>query len=58
MRNCPIINADDNNLFMAPFEATEILESIKACAGYKAPGPDGTPWLYSVRVGKLLVMIW
>lgn len=24
-----------------PFEAQEILESIKACAGDNAPGPDG-----------------
>lgn len=26
---------------MALFEPQEILDSIKACAGHKAPGPDG-----------------
>lgn len=41
MRNCPKIDEIDGNFLGAPFEAEEILESIKACAGDKAPGPDG-----------------
>ncbi|WMV14449.1 hypothetical protein MTR67_007834 [Solanum verrucosum] len=41
MIGCPTIDEDDNNQLMAPFEAQEILEGIKACAGDKAPGPDG-----------------
>ncbi|WMV34092.1 hypothetical protein MTR67_027477 [Solanum verrucosum] len=41
MRNCPRINEIDGKFLEAPFEAEEILESIKACAGDKAPGPDG-----------------
>lgn len=41
MRGCPRINIEDCNLLEAPFEEQEILESIKACAGDKAPGPDG-----------------
>lgn len=41
MHNCPIIHEEENNLFQAPFEKQEILESIKACADDKAPGPEG-----------------
>ena len=41
MRECPMIDENDNNQLMAPFEAQEIIECIKACAGDKAPGPDG-----------------
>ncbi|WMV40485.1 hypothetical protein MTR67_033870 [Solanum verrucosum] len=40
MIGCPMIDEDDNNQLMAPFEAQEILEGIKACVGDKAPGPD------------------
>ena len=41
MENCPRISVGDNSMMEAPFEPHEILESIKACAGDKAPGPDG-----------------
>ena len=41
MRNCPMIHEEEKKLLLAPFEVQEILESIKACAGDKAPGPDG-----------------
>ncbi|KAG5617007.1 hypothetical protein H5410_016831 [Solanum commersonii] len=41
MIGCPTIDKDDTNQLMAPFKAQEILEGIKACAGDKAPGPDG-----------------
>ncbi|WMV44404.1 hypothetical protein MTR67_037789 [Solanum verrucosum] len=41
MRNYPRVDEIDGNFLEAPFEAEEILESIKACAGDKAPGPDG-----------------
>ncbi|KAF3645754.1 putative COP9 signalosome complex subunit 4-like [Capsicum annuum] len=41
VRNCPMIGEEENSLLMAPFGQQEILESIKACAGDKAPGPDG-----------------
>ncbi|XP_047260794.1 uncharacterized protein LOC124894084, partial [Capsicum annuum] len=41
MRNCPMIGEEENSLLMALFWQQEILESIKACAGDKAPGPDG-----------------
>ena len=37
----PKIDEIDGNFLEAPLEAEEILESIKACAGDKAPGPDG-----------------
>ena len=36
-----MIHEEENKLLLAPFEQQEILESIKACAGDKAPGPDG-----------------
>ncbi|WMV39522.1 hypothetical protein MTR67_032907 [Solanum verrucosum] len=41
MRECPMIDEDDNNQLMASFEAQELLECIKACARDKHPGPDG-----------------
>ena len=41
MRNCTMIHEEENILLLAPFEEQEILESIKACAGDKAPGPNG-----------------
>ncbi|XP_016582032.1 uncharacterized protein LOC107879515 [Capsicum annuum] len=40
MRNCPTIGEEESSLLMAPFGQQEILESIKTCAGDKAPGPD------------------
>lgn len=40
MRDCPMIDEEDNNQLMAPFEAQEILENIKVCARDKAPCPD------------------
>ncbi|WMV41678.1 hypothetical protein MTR67_035063 [Solanum verrucosum] len=36
-----MIHEEENKLLLTPFEQQEILESIKACAGDKAPGPDG-----------------
>ena len=41
----PMIHEEENKLLLAPFEEQEILESIKACAGDKAPGPDGYGFL-------------
>lgn len=41
MRGCPRISTEECRLLEAPFEEQEIQESIKACAGDKAPGPDG-----------------
>lgn len=41
MRDCPRIEEAENNSLVANFEEQEIMESIKACAGEKAPGPDG-----------------
>ncbi|KAF3666149.1 3-hydroxyisobutyryl-CoA hydrolase-like protein 2, mitochondrial [Capsicum annuum] len=35
------VEEEDNTFLMAAFEEQEILESIKACAEDKAPGPDG-----------------
>ena len=32
-----MIHEEENKLLLAPFEEQEILESIKACAGDKAP---------------------
>lgn len=40
MRDCPVINEEDNNMLVAPFEEQEILD-IGSCAGDKAPGSDG-----------------
>lgn len=40
MENYPRINEAENALLVARFEAQEIQEIIKACAGDKAPGPD------------------
>lgn len=41
LRDCPTINTEDNQMLLSPFDPQEIWESVKACAGDKAPGPDG-----------------
>lgn len=38
---CPRITDEENQNLLKPFEAQEIWETVKACAGDKAPGPDG-----------------
>lgn len=41
MRDCPMINEEDNNMLTAPLEELEIIDAIRSCARDKAPGPDG-----------------
>lgn len=41
VRECPLIHEEDNIMLMTPFEEQEIIDSIRACAGDKAPGPKG-----------------
>lgn len=36
-----MITTEDNSVLQSPFEEQEIWDSVKACAGDKAPGPDG-----------------
>jgi len=40
MRDCPVINEEDNNMLTAPFEEQEITDAISSCVGDKALGPD------------------
>lgn len=55
MENCPRISAGDSSMSEAHFELHEVLESIKACAGDKAPGPMASPWNFSRSIGTLLI---
>nr|XP_016435896.1 PREDICTED: uncharacterized protein LOC107762088 [Nicotiana tabacum] len=39
-RNHPRISSEDNSMLQSPFEEHKIWDSVRACAGDKAPGPD------------------
>lgn len=41
LRNFPMITHEDNQMLQSPFEIQEIWDSVKACAGDKAPESNG-----------------
>lgn len=49
--NCPKVNNEDNVMLKGPFETQEIWDRMKACAGDKAPGPNGFSMAFSTSAG-------
>lgn len=57
MRDCLSIDAEERNFLEAPFEAQQILDSVKAGLGTKPLGLITIRWPSLTSVGKLSAMI-
>lgn len=48
-RDCPTINTKENQMLLSPIEPQVVWESVKACAGDKAPGADGYTMTFYIQ---------